>query len=139
MYKSDGSWVLSSESIQKLNTHDSELKTSLEVLVNPDLLRGNLELILLTILEEGAMYGFEIIKEAQARTDGYFEFKEGSLYPALHRITLAGWLETQLREAGRNGQPRKYYQLTSSGRRELEAKRGEWQAFTGAMTALRRP
>ena len=107
--------------------------------MNPDLLRGNLELILLTILEEGAMYGFEIIKEAQARTDGYFEFKEGSLYPALHRITLAGWLETQLREAGRNGQPRKYYQLTTSGRRELEAKRSEWQAFTGAMTALRRP
>lgn len=106
--------------------------------MNPDLLRGNLELIVLTILEDGAMYGFEIIREAQARTDGYFDFKEGSLYPALHRLTQDGLLETEHREAGRNGQPRKYYQLTERGKTELEAKRVEWQAFTGAVARLRR-
>lgn len=106
--------------------------------MNPDLLRGNLDLILLSILEEGAMYGFEIIKEAQTRTKGYFDFKEGSLYPALHRLTQAGWLEIELREAGRNGQPRKYYQLTEHGRQELEAKDREWREFSRAVNALRR-
>ena len=106
--------------------------------MNPDLLRGNLDLILLTILEDGAMYGFEIIKEAQARTRGYFDFKEGSLYPALHRLALAGLLEIELREAGRNGQPRKYYQLTALGQRELDAKHREWREFSRAMSALRK-
>ena len=48
---------------------------------DPKLLKGNLELILLSILEKVEMYGLEIVKEANSRTDGYFQFKEGSLYP----------------------------------------------------------
>ena len=57
--------------------------------MNPDLLRGNLELILLSILADGPKYGLEIISEATERTSGYFEFREGSLYPALHRLERA--------------------------------------------------
>lgn len=107
--------------------------------MNPDLLRGNLELIVLIILADGERYGFEIIKEAQQRTDGYFEFKEGSLYPALHRMAQSGLLKTEHREPGRNGQPRKYYALTARGRAMLEAKQHEWNAFSGAMNQLSRP
>ena len=54
-----------------------------------NLLRGNLDLILLSILQDGSKYGLQIIQEAGLRTDGYLEFKEGSLYPALHRLEKA--------------------------------------------------
>lgn len=104
--------------------------------MNPDLLRGNLDLILLSILEARPLYGFAIIQEAKARTDGYFDFKEGSLYPALHRLEQAGLLGAQDGEAGRNGKPRKYYALTDAGREVLAAKRAEFGAFAVAMRQL---
>lgn len=107
--------------------------------MNPDLLRGNLDLILLTILEHQPLYGFAIIQEARERTDGYFQFKEGSLYPALHRLEQDRLLAAQLGEVGRNGKPRKYYAITDAGRQTLEAKRAEFRAFTGAVGRLGSP
>ncbi|WP_161884266.1 PadR family transcriptional regulator [Deinococcus alpinitundrae] len=104
--------------------------------MNPDLLRGNLDLILLTILERGPLYGFAILQAAKERTGGYFEFKEGSLYPALHRLEQDGQLAGQLGELGRNGKPRKYYVLTDAGRQTLQDKRAEFNAFTGAVQRL---
>ncbi|GGK22530.1 PadR family transcriptional regulator [Deinococcus malanensis] len=104
--------------------------------MNPDQLRGNLDLILLSVLERDALYGFRIIQEVKARSDGYFDFKEGSLYPALHRLTVEGLLTTEEREVGRNGKPRKYYLLSARGREALERKRAEWQAFKGALDRL---
>lgn len=104
--------------------------------MNPDLLRGNLDLILLSILEARPLYGFAIIQEAKERSGGYFEFREGSLYPALHRLELDGLLAAQEGETGRNGKPRKYYALTDKGRQALDAKRHEFGAFAGAMRQL---
>jgi len=104
--------------------------------MNPDLLRGNLDLILLSILEARPLYGFAIIQEARERTGGYFDFKEGSLYPALHRLEVGGLLSAQSGEPGRNGKPRKYYALTDRGREALRAKREEFSAFTGAVGQL---
>jgi len=104
--------------------------------MNPDLLRGNLDLILLTILEHQPLYGFAIIQEAKDRTGGYFDFKEGSLYPALHRLEQEGHLAAQQGEIGRNGKPRKYYAITDKGRQTLHTKRQEFQQFTGAVQRL---
>lgn len=104
--------------------------------MNPDLLRGNLDLILLTILERQPLYGFAIIQEAKARTEGYFDFKEGSLYPALHRLQKEGLLASQLGEIGRNGKPRKYYAITDKGRQQLTEKREAFADFTHAVTRL---
>lgn len=104
--------------------------------MNPDLLRGNLELIVLTILERQPLYGFAIIQEAKDRTEGYFDFKEGSLYPALHRMEQEGLLAAQYGEDGRNGKPRKYYAVTDKGHETLRAKRQEFSAFTQAVTRL---
>jgi PadR family transcriptional regulator, regulatory protein PadR len=102
----------------------------------PDLLRGHLDLILLSILEGQPLYGFAIIQEAKSRTGGYFEFREGSLYPALHRLEHAGLLSADYGEAGRNGKPRKYYALTPAGEAALAAKRKEFGAFTQAVGRL---
>ena len=104
--------------------------------MNPDLLRGNLDLILLSLLEARPLYGFAIIQAARERTGGYFDFKEGSLYPALHRLEAEGLLAAQFGEVGRNGKPRKYYALTDRGRERLRAKREEFSAFTGAVQRL---
>lgn len=104
--------------------------------MNPDLLRGNLELIVLTILERQPLYGFAIIQEAKDRTQGYFDFKEGSLYPALHRMEGDGLLTAQYGETGRNGKPRKYYAVTDKGLETLRQKRAEYSTFTQAISRL---
>ncbi|WP_309572646.1 PadR family transcriptional regulator [Deinococcus sp.] len=104
--------------------------------MNPDLLRGNLDLILLTILEHQPLYGFAIIQEARDRTGGYFDVKEGSLYPALHRLEHDGLLGALIGEPGRNGKPRKYYAITDRGHVTLASKRQEFDAFTGAVHRL---
>ncbi|MFC4455385.1 PadR family transcriptional regulator [Deinococcus sonorensis] len=104
--------------------------------MNPDQLRGNLDLILLTVLEHDALYGFRIIQDTKLRSEGYFDFKEGSLYPALHRLTQEGLLTTEEREPGRNGKPRRYYQITAKGREVLQKKRDEWRTFRNALDAL---
>ena len=104
---------------------------------DPNLLKGNLDLILLEILEPEEMYGLEIINEAQTRTDGYFEFKEGSLYPALHRLEHQGLLSAQFRDSSTGGARRKYYRLTEKGRGVLTRKRLEWERFASAMNQLK--
>ena len=101
--------------------------------MNPDLLRGNLDLILLSILEHRPLYGLAIIQEAKARTNGYFDFKEGSLYPALYRLEQEGLLTAERGEIGGHGKPRKYYRLTEGGRERLARKRDEYAAFQHAM------
>ena len=99
---------------------------------DPDLVRGTLETILLEVISRGPVYGYEICKAVNARTEGYFDLREGSLYPALHRLERGGrliayWEKT---DAGRR---RKYYEITDAGRTELVRKRDQWQAFTAAV------
>lgn len=101
-----------------------------------NLLKGNLELILLSILQDEPKYGLEIVKEAASRTAGYFDFKEGSLYPALHRLTQAGLLEAEFAYLPRGGAPVRFYRITETGRKVLERKRREFEEFTQAVEAL---
>lgn len=105
--------------------------------MNTNLLRGNLDLVLLAILEDGPKYGLEIISEANTRTDGYFTFKEGSLYPALHRLEKAKLVTAEFSPSDRGGPRRRYYRLTQAGLAQLKEKRREWDVFIGAMDAFR--
>ena len=100
------------------------------------LLRDNLDLILLAILEGDAKYGLQIIAEAGSRTDGYFDFKEGSLYPALHRLEKAGLVEAEFAPSTMGGPRRRYYQLTETGVSQLAIRREGWETFTSAVQAL---
>ena len=103
---------------------------------DPNLLKGNLELILLSILEHGEMYGLEIIEEANTRTQGYFEFKEGSVYPALHRLTQQGFLRAEFKPSPRGGMPSRYYTITESGTKALEDKRQSFKRFNQNVETL---
>ncbi len=100
------------------------------------LLRDNFDLILLAILEDSPKYGLEIIAEAKSRTDGYFDFKEGSLYPALHRLEKARSVEAEFAPSDTGGPRRRYYRLTAAGREQLAVKREAWERFNGAVGAL---
>ncbi|MBB6098710.1 PadR family transcriptional regulator PadR [Deinobacterium chartae] len=95
-----------------------------------------LDLMLLSVLEGSERYGLEMIDQVNARTGGAFDFREGSLYPALHRLVKQGWVETRWRDSSCGGAPRKYYSLTPAGERALAAKKNEWGLLRSAMDRL---
>ncbi len=101
-----------------------------------NLLKGNLDLILLSILEQSEMYGLEITKEVQAQSNDYFKFSLGSLYPALHRLEQAEQISGEFRTPPRGGSPVKYYQLTEIGKKALSLKRLEFETFNSAIRNL---
>jgi PadR family transcriptional regulator, regulatory protein PadR len=105
--------------------------------MDANLLKGNLDLILLTIIEHGEMYGLEIIEEANERTNGYFEFKEGSVYPALHRLTVQGFVTAAFKPSPRGGMPSRYYTITEQGQKTLRQKQQEFDKFSHAVQGLR--
>ena len=90
-----------------------------------ELKKGSLQVCLLALLSQGRKYGFQIIKELRDTTDGYIDLKEGTLYPALHRLEKAGLLKSEWVTEG-TGNPRKYYSLTLEGRKGLKEALAEW-------------
>jgi len=100
-----------------------------------ELLKGSLDIMLLALLEQEPMYGYQMVKETKARSDDTLHLKEGSLYPALHRLEKAGMIEGfwQTRNDGAN---RRYYRLTAQGRTALPEKREEWRRFVAAVQGV---
>jgi len=84
------------------------------------------------------MYGYQIIKELEARSQGYFRLKEGTLYPALHRLEKAGLIIGRW-QALPSSRQRRYYHITPKGRSILVERRGQWQDFLAAMNLIIQP
>jgi len=84
------------------------------------------------------MYGYQIVKELETRSQGYFKFKEGTLYPALHRLEKAG-LITGNWQMLPNGRQRRYYQITAKGQAELNEEKVQWQDFLIAIKMILQP
>jgi len=103
-----------------------------------ELLKGNTDALLLCLLERKQMYGYQIIKELEERSDGYFQFKEGTLYPALHRLEKAGLVAGHWEKLG-NGQERRYYTITKRGTQALADKMKVWRGFTCAVNSIMEP
>ncbi|HEX77080.1 MAG TPA: PadR family transcriptional regulator [Dehalococcoidia bacterium] len=103
-----------------------------------ELLKGSTDTLLLSLISRQPMYGYQIIKELAARSQGYFKFKEGTLYPALHRMERGGLVKAQWRRLP-NGQERRYYSITAKGQKVLETKRAEWQGFATAVNLIMSP
>lgn len=100
--------------------------------------RSVAEPIVLQLLSEQKRYGYEIIKVVNERSDNAFQWREGTLYPCLHRLEGQGWIESEWGTA-ENGKRRKYYKLTRKGRKRLAAKTGEWAAFASIVDGFLRP
>lgn len=106
--------------------------------VDRELKRGTLEMILLRLLSERPMYGYEIVSELRGRLGEQFSLKEGTLYPVLYRLENAGWIEARWETAER-GVPRKYYRLTRPGVGQLRALVREWRAYAKTVSGLLGP
>jgi PadR family transcriptional regulator PadR len=100
-----------------------------------ELLKGSINLLILKLLSERDMYGYEIIREAAHRSSDVFQFKEGTLYPALHMLHRRGYLRSEWRTS-ESGRERKYYGLTIKGRKAAEEGLRSWAFFTGAVNAI---
>jgi PadR family transcriptional regulator PadR len=103
-----------------------------------DLIKGNIDALLLCAIARQPMYGYQIIKELEKRSQGYFRFKEGTLYPALHRLEKAGMARGEWQTLP-NGRQRRYYHITEKGLNILVAKRGQWLDFLTAMNRIIQP
>lgn len=102
---------------------------------NTELVGSTVEMLVLKLLSERAMYGYEIIQIVNERTGGEFTWKEGTLYPVLHRLEGNGFLSTDW-QMGNTGKNRKYYKLTTRGLNHAESKVLEWNKFSGSVNAV---
>ena len=101
-------------------------------------MKGSADSLLLCLLGQQPMYGYQIIKELEGRSQGYFKFREGTLYPALHRLEEAGLILGKWQTLT-SGRQRRYYYITDKGQRLLVVKMSQWQDFLTAMNLIIRP
>ena len=101
-------------------------------------IKGSIDSLLLCLIGQQPMYGYQIIKELKERSQGYFQFKEGTLYPALHRLERVGLIRGKWQTLP-SGQQRKYYHITDKGLLSLVDKRSQWQDFLAAMNLIIQP
>jgi len=100
-----------------------------------EFLTGTVGMLILGLLAERPMYGYEMLQEAERRSARTFQLKEGTLYPALRQMERAGLLKATWRESAA-GRARKYYNLTPKGRRRAQSKRRQWAGILAAMRAI---
>ena len=100
--------------------------------LNPELLRGALEPVILEVIADGATYGYEIARAIEQTSGGHLLAQEGTLYPALHGLENKGLIESYTQEE--NGRTRCYYKLTKKGTKALAEQREEWTRFSGAFS-----
>jgi DNA-binding PadR family transcriptional regulator len=97
-------------------------------------LKGNLDLLLLSVLAPGSAHGYAIISALRARSEGTFDLPEGTIYPALHRLEDAGLLASDWADA--SGRRRRVYALTDKGAAALAAEQVQWRRFAAGVQAV---
>ena len=97
-----------------------------------DLIQGTLDLLILKALATEARHGWAIAKRIQMASGDVLQIKQGSLYPALHRLEAQGLIESDWRE-NETGRDAKFYNLTRAGRRQLESERANWNRLASAI------
>jgi PadR family transcriptional regulator PadR len=101
-----------------------------------DRLQGTLDLLALkTLASRGRMHGYGITLHVQQLSEDALRIEEGSLYPALHRMTQAGWLKAEWGVSENNRRAR-YYAITAAGRKQLEREEKNWATLTGAVARV---
>jgi len=103
---------------------------------NNDRLKGTLDLLVLKALAAGGrMHGYAITLRIEQVSESVLRLEEGSLYPALHRMTQAGWLHSEW-GASENNRRARYYSITAAGRRQLVEETQEWAQLTEAVARV---
>jgi len=102
-----------------------------------DALRGHLDPLILSVVENEPLHGYAIMEALQEQSGGELDLPTGTLYPALRRLERAGYLASEWSSVG--GRKRRTYQLTSAGRKSLADQRSEWLTFSAVMEGVLRP
>ena len=102
--------------------------------IDKTLVSGSMSMLILKLLSEKDMYGYEMIDTLRKRSENVFELKAGTLYPLLHSLEEKNYLSCYEQDV--SGKVRKYYQLTKEGRKFLEKKQVEWEQYTEAVTKV---
>lgn len=95
-----------------------------------ELMGASTKLLVLGVLAREASYGYEVVQKLSEQSEGVFEWREGTVYPVLHRLEKEGLVRAQWQDADANetGRRRKYYYITAKGRKALAAEREQWEA-----------
>ena len=102
--------------------------------VDKSLISGSTTMLLLKLLAEKDMYGYEMIEVLRERSENVFELKAGTLYPLLHSLEAKGLLNAYEKEAG--NKVRKYYSITKHGWKILDEKKAEWEIYSKAVAGV---
>ena len=102
--------------------------------MDKSLLTGSTELLILKLLEQEDMYGYQMIDTLREQSDHTFDLKAGTLYPLLHTLEQKGYVEVRVIPHG--GRDRRYYHLTKAGKGQLEEKEKQWYAYTRAVNRV---
>ena len=97
-----------------------------------DLPQGTLDLLILKIVALEPQHGWAVSERLQQISSDVLRIQQGSLYPALHRLERRGWIKAKW-GASDNNRRAKYYELTKSGRKQLEAEESDWRKLTAAV------
>lgn len=103
--------------------------------ISKELLKGSTSIMVLKVIAEKDMYGYQIIQEIASRSENVFKLNEGTLYPILHAMEKEGMLESYRGES-ESGRERKYYKVTVAGKAVLATRLEEWKAFTSAVQGV---
>lgn len=102
--------------------------------MKPDLVRGHLDLLILAMLKAGPAHGYAVISGLAARSNGVFEFPEGTVYPALQRLEREGLIASDWESE--SGRKRRVYRLTDAGLDAFAMKSVAWMKFSGGMQSI---
>lgn len=102
------------------------------------ILEGHIEMVILSILEDGTSYGYAIVKQINERSDGSLKLGEGTVYPLLHRLEEKEWIASTWKRA-EEGRRRKYYRLSAKGKTVLVQKQHEWRSLVEVVTRVMEP
>lgn len=97
--------------------------------------KGSTPLLVLSVLQTEPMYGYQIMRELEERSQGYFTMTAASLYPALHKLEVDNLVISNWQD-GDGKRRRKYYTLTNKGKEALSDHAQEWQTFANELVAL---
>jgi len=106
--------------------------------LDADMLQGTLDLLILQTLVLGPAHGHTIAYAIEHRSDNVLEVEHGSLYPALHRLELRGWVASYW-GASENNRKARFYRLTAKGRRQLMQQTSRWQQLVDAINRVLKP
>lgn len=102
--------------------------------ISKELLKGSTKMLILEMVKDENMYGYQMIKKLKEKSNNVFEFKEGTLYPIVHSLEEEGLISSYWDDT--TGKKRKYYAITIKGKKSLKEKNEEWKIFSESVNRV---